>query len=252
MKKAIVTVVLLAALAAPRSWAIFGGGDTATEITQAANLGHLMSQKNQANKQLTTQFLQLTNQIYLLRLARKRTATLDIDAVFSGLPKLVDSRKRHLAALRAAHPLDAGIDKLKALKSPADWTSIELAPTNCLHRLERTIARRQDLAKARSAIARVAHQALTNDLQRIERLRTANRNADGELSAVQAANEATGAAIDQMIKLRRESLARHLAIAEAAAEEEEMDGYRLAMRQQYFARARAEAERMKADPEPEF
>ena len=200
----------------PLAWALFGGGDSATEITQSANLLHLESQKDQGRRQLATQLLELTNQLHRLVLAERAARRLDTGAL--ARPDAARLSRR----LDRAFPLEESRLRLARLREVSQRALPALGPARVRLEEERVRRRRAELERASGRVADAALAEMEESRRRMEGLERLAGEAHGELQAVQLANEALAERLLQWLHLREETLWRHqLEIERLSLEEEE-------------------------------
>ena len=202
--------------------ALFGGGDAATEITQSANLVHLRNQKSEGVRQLTTQLLQLTNQVRQLELVRRAARRLDLSSLSppdeEGFGRrleealVLERSRRALQALREAGPPDPG--------------------------------RRLALEQAGARLGRAALDGLEESRQRLRALQDLQERVEGPVQAAQLDNEILAEQVLQQLRLRRQNLYRHQLEIERISLEEAAEAERIALHRRAVRRARQRIEEL--------
>ena len=250
MRKFVVACLLIAALAAPRAWALFGSNPLAArESTQIANRTQIKSRLKLQIQQYTTQLEQWRKQKDLLDLEKAMGMKLDFSDLSDPLA--------HLDDLRSGFDVDASVAKVLAHKTPAQLKALPenitlFAATNATARIRQAADRKIATTRNYASITAARLKALEAEATALKTLLDRNASASGTTQAQQTAAELNALLSSSTIQWRQEQVLHAQWLAEKAAEEAALEAYRAEARRRYFARARAAAAAMKTDPDPEF
>ncbi len=234
-----ITAFFLLVASAPVVLALFGGGDAATEITQAANLVQLQSQKSQGNKQLTTQLRQTADQLRQLALARQAVQTFDVTRLIPAVPD------RYAERLAGAFDLDGSRYRLERLKPASAVAPDGLRKPEFELRKRRSLDRQALLAQARAQLAEATWRGLQRDREQLDRLQAGNVAVQGTTQAAQVRNESTAAVLEQLLRRRQARIYRRQLEIERLSLAEQTEAERLARYRRSVAEARARLARIR-------